>query len=101
MPRKQLVQFDVEHKIIRRAAAPAFHKARIRDRVKARVHLDRLEMLRVPRQPFPGWHFFWIPMLDESRVRPARGADEDLGFCFQFHALANSIPFWAGATDIL
>ena len=60
-----------------RHAGPAFHQTRLGHGIKSRVHLDHLKLLRVPAEPIGRPHFFRIPMLDKSRVRPTGRADEN------------------------
>ena len=76
--RKQLVQFDVERKTIRRCRTPALHHARLWHGIKRRVHLDQIKMLRIPTQSIARREFFWIPVLDKTGIRPTRGANKDL-----------------------
>src|SRR5207244_7896731 len=77
MPRKQLVQLHVKDEVVGSSGAPAFDEARLRYRVEGRVHFYHFKMLRVPPEPFARRHSFRIPTLDESRIRPARRADEN------------------------
>ena len=72
MKRKQLMQLYIEREIIRRRCAPALDHSRFWHRIKSRVYLDQLEMLRVPAEALARRHLLRIPLLDKTRVRPAR-----------------------------
>src|SRR5215211_9376643 len=71
------MELHVERESGRRDARPALDGPPLGDRVEARVDLDRLEALRVPRQAVAGRQILRIPLLDEPGVGPARGADAD------------------------
>src|SRR5919204_3319930 len=71
------MQLYVEREPSRGRGAPAFHHSRLGHGIKCRVHLDHIEMLRIPRQPLAGWHLFWIPTLDKAGIRPTGCADEN------------------------
>src|SRR6266404_6955748 len=75
--RKQLVQLYVERELVWCRCAPALRHSRFGHGIKRRVHLDQFEMLRVPAEPLASPHLLWIPTLDKTGVRPARGADKN------------------------
>src|SRR5262245_13954286 len=71
------MELDVEAEAIRRALRPVLGRRGGGDRVERRVELDGLEALRIEGEPVPSGKPLRIPVLDEARVRPARGADDD------------------------
>src|SRR2546423_10323992 len=71
------MQFYIESEIFRRTRAPTFHHSFGWNRVEGRIHLHHFEMSRVPSESFVRRHFLWIPTLDEPRIRPTRGANEN------------------------
>src|SRR5207302_6585048 len=77
MAGEQAVELDVEGELLRGYLRPAHYRRLRRHGVEARVHLDILEALRVPGEPVAGLHAARIPVLDEARVGPARGAHQD------------------------
>ena len=77
MKRKQLVQLYIEREIVRRRRAPAFDHSQFRHGIKRRVHLDQLEMLRVPTEPLARRHLLRIPTFDKTGIRPARCAHKN------------------------
>src|SRR5436190_7355415 len=90
------MEFDIKRERVRRASAPALDHSRIRGCIKSRVHFDHFKVLGVPGQPRPRRHFFWIPMLDKTGVRPTRGPDKNLGGMtfwsrFEFHKRRDSL----------
>ena len=72
------MQLHIEREIIGRRGAPSLNHARVRDGIKRRVYLDQIEMLRIPRQPLARRHFFRIPILHKTGIRPAGGANKNL-----------------------
>src|ERR1700736_3483803 len=77
MKRKQLMQLYVKREFVRRRCAPALNHSRLGHRIKSRVHLDHLEVLRIPTKPLACQHFFRVPTLNEPGIRPAGGPDQD------------------------
>src|SRR5207244_11160980 len=75
--REQAVQLYVEDEAGRGRPDPARDRARLRDRVEARVELDQLEALGVPGKAIASRHAGRVPLLHEAGVRPAGGSDED------------------------
>src|SRR5581483_7435013 len=62
----------------RRPLRPALDRRLHRQPVVGRVDLDRVEVLRVPREPFARRQLLWIEVLRERLVRPGARADADL-----------------------
>src|SRR6266508_1405425 len=71
------MQFYIEREPIGRCGTPALNHSQIRHRVKRRIHLDHLELLRVPTEPLMGAHPFGIPMLNKARIGPAGRSDKN------------------------
>ncbi len=77
---EQRVRLDVEREVLRRPLDPQDGVLLARWEVVGRVDLDDRELLGVEAQPglgALGLGRVEVPVLDEGRVGPARGADED------------------------
>src|SRR6266487_1193954 len=82
MKRKELVQFHIEGKSIRRGDTPTLNHSQIRHRIKRRIHLHRVKVLCVPTEPLMRAHPFRIPALNETRIGPARSSDKNFAAFF-------------------
>ena len=74
---EQAVELHVEGESGRRGARPAGNGVAFGHGIEARVELDDLEALRVPREALAGGHALRVPLLHEAGIGPARGAHED------------------------
>src|SRR4051794_2069724 len=80
MVRQERVRLDVEREVLRRALDPQHRVLLARREVVRRVDLDDRELLGVVAEPsFRRLRFgrIEVPVLDERRIGPARGADQD------------------------
>src|SRR5438034_740985 len=84
MKRKELVQFHIESKPIRRGGTPTLNHSQIRHRIKRRIHLHHLKVLCVPTEPLMREYPFRIPTLNETRIGPARSSDKNFA-AFRLH----------------
>src|SRR6266516_4139766 len=82
--RKELMQFHIEAKPIRRSGTPTLNHSQIRHRIKRRIHLHHLKVLRVPTEPLIRAHPLRIPTLNETRIGPARSSDKNFA-AFRSH----------------
>src|SRR5438477_7110920 len=71
------MQFDIKDKVWRSDIAPSAYQHRVRYGIEGRIDFHHGEILRVPTESICRAHLFWIPKLDEPRVRPAGGANKD------------------------
>src|ERR1700746_3129121 len=74
---EQLVQLDVEAKAVRGALRPALDGRGRGNRVEARVELHGFEPLCIEAEAVVRRQALRVPVLDEPRVSPARGPDDD------------------------
>src|SRR5581483_3292586 len=63
--------------MVGRGATPALHHPLLRYGIKRRVDLYQVEVLRIPLKSLARGHLFWIPAFYETRIRPARCADQN------------------------
>ena len=77
MPRHQAERLDVHREAVRRAVCPALDHRLARKPVVRRVDLDRVEELRVPREPLLRGQLRRIEVLRERVVGPGARADAD------------------------
>src|SRR5215212_9854148 len=81
------MQLDVENEVVRRDISPALDHPYVWYRVERGIDLHHVEMLRIPPQPFAGFHSFRVPPLNESGIGPARGADQNFaGAAHDYHS---------------
>jgi hypothetical protein len=73
----RLVHLDVEREVVGRDLRPALDDLLGRHGVPRRVHLDAVEVLRVPGQQLLLAQPLGIPLLDEAWIRPRARADDD------------------------
>ena len=83
MARHQAERLDVHREAVGRAVGPALHHRLARQAVVRRVDLDRVEELRVVREPFLRRQLRRIEVLREGLVGPGAGADANRGQAVQ------------------
>ena len=74
---EQAVELHVEAEPVGRDLRPAGRALGRGQGVEARVELDRLELLGVPRQALVRGKAPRVPLLDEAGIGPARGSDDE------------------------
>src|SRR3990172_10970738 len=75
--RDLLRQLERELEAVRHARGPPLHCLRARRRVESRIHLDRVERLRVGREEVGGLRPRRVERADPGVVVPALGAESD------------------------